>query len=33
MYGLLNGDDPTCQIHVFVHDFCLMKAREESCLI
>ncbi|KAM3267209.1 hypothetical protein P3S67_032620 [Capsicum chacoense] len=24
------GDEPTCQIHDLVHDFCLIKAREEN---
>uniref|UniRef100_M1BZL6 Late blight resistance protein Rpi-blb2 n=2 Tax=Solanum tuberosum TaxID=4113 RepID=M1BZL6_SOLTU len=24
------GDDPTCQLHDLVHDFCLTKAREEK---
>ncbi|PHT44456.1 hypothetical protein CQW23_13614 [Capsicum baccatum] len=26
------GDDPTCQLHDLVHDFCLIKAREEMLL-
>ncbi|KAL3333922.1 hypothetical protein AABB24_030605 [Solanum stoloniferum] len=26
------GEDPTCQIHDLVHDFCLIKAREEKLL-
>ncbi|KAM3234275.1 hypothetical protein P3L10_019635 [Capsicum annuum] len=24
------GDNPTCQLHDLVHDFCLIKAREEK---
>ncbi|PHT27274.1 hypothetical protein CQW23_33128 [Capsicum baccatum] len=28
--GVIAGDNPTCQLHDLVHDFCLIKAREEK---
>ncbi|KAF3634247.1 putative lysine-specific demethylase JMJ14-like [Capsicum annuum] len=27
---IYRGDDPTCQLHDLVHDFCLIKAKEEK---